>query len=221
MTNRTTFFMFVSNNVRFINKVRMGHLERRQRDKEETKQKLLQAAREIAIQEGWHSVTIRKIADKVEYTPPIVYEYFENKDDLFRELIYTGFEILQKEFEAASQEETDPKKLLLRLALINWKFVHENPDLFQLMFNLERPKVPNEAMIYIMTLLEQTIRQISNGDVELVRELVLNFLCLSHGAISVMLQFNSRPPEKRPPVFEKNHPKALFVRMIERFINSL
>ena len=46
----------------------MGHIERRLRAKEEMKQSILDAAREIAAKEGWQAVTIRKIADKIEYS---------------------------------------------------------------------------------------------------------------------------------------------------------
>ena len=79
----------------------MSHIERRLRAKEETKQSILAAARKIAGKEGWQAVTIRKIADEIEYTPPIVYEYFENKEALFKELIYFGFRLMHKDIEKA------------------------------------------------------------------------------------------------------------------------
>jgi len=50
---------------------------------------------------GWHSLTIRKIAEEIEYTPPIVYEHFEKKEDLIREIVDAGFNMLSKEFAAA------------------------------------------------------------------------------------------------------------------------
>ncbi|MGE5401376.1 MAG: TetR/AcrR family transcriptional regulator [Ignavibacteriales bacterium] len=193
----------------------MSHLDRRQREREEIRLKLLDAARDIAIKEGWHAVTIRKIADKVEYTPPIVYEYFENKEDLFRELVYSGFEILRKQFEEASLQETNPKKLMVKIALIHFNFALKHKELFQLMFNIERQK-PNESMQYNMTLMERTIRQISKEDNSVIREQIFAFLCLCHGAISFMLQTEKETPHSR----FKDFPK-LYERMVERFINSL
>ena len=88
----------------------MSHLERRLKDKGEMKQSILDAARKIAGKEGWQAVTIRKIVDEIEYTPPIVYEYFENKEALFKELIYFGFHMVHKDIEKAKQNESDPKK---------------------------------------------------------------------------------------------------------------
>ena len=58
----------------------MGIRERRERAKQDMKQNILGAAREIAAQEGWQAVTIRKVAELVEYSPPTLYEYFDSKD---------------------------------------------------------------------------------------------------------------------------------------------
>ena len=61
----------------------MGHIERRQKEKEEMRKRIMDTTLKIAVSEGWDAVTIRKIANAIEYTPPIVYEHFKNKEDLF------------------------------------------------------------------------------------------------------------------------------------------
>lgn len=61
----------------------MGRKERRLREQQELKQSILDAAREIALAEGWRNVTMRKIAERIEYSHPAIYDYFENKDVLF------------------------------------------------------------------------------------------------------------------------------------------
>ncbi|MDR1416635.1 MAG: TetR/AcrR family transcriptional regulator, partial [Prevotellaceae bacterium] len=68
----------------------MGHIERRQKEREATRKSIMDTALNIAIAEGWNAVTIRRIADTIEYTPPIVYEHFKNKEDLFDELKLMG-----------------------------------------------------------------------------------------------------------------------------------
>ena len=57
------------------------------------KQAILAAARDIAAQEGWQAVTIRKVADRIEYSPPMIYEHFENKDAVLLELMREGFRL--------------------------------------------------------------------------------------------------------------------------------
>ena len=123
----------------------MGCVERKQREKEQVRQSILDAALKIAVEEGWHALTIRKIADAIEYTPPIVYEHFENKEELIQELFLSGFRELQKGYDLKNQSETDPKKIIMSLSLNHWDFAFKHKDLYQLMFSLERP-IPNEEI---------------------------------------------------------------------------
>jgi len=193
----------------------MSHIERRLKDKEEMKQSILDAARKIAGKEGWQAVTIRKIVDEIEYTPPIVYEYFENKEALFKELIYLGFRMMHKDIEKAKLSESDPKKLLSNIAIIYWDFAFNNTDLFQLMFSLERP-TPSEEMMYIFGLMESIFMELSKNNKTLSQEMLLSWVCFTHGAISVLMQL---PP--LPPHFIKKDPKKLYISILQRFISSL
>lgn len=192
----------------------MSHLDRRQREKEVVKQRILSAAREIAIKEGWHAVTIRKIADEIEYTPPIVYEYFENKEDLIRELVYTGFSMLSKEFHEAHESETDSKKLIKILSIHHWDFAFKHTELYQLMFSLERP-VPNEEMKEVFKMIENLFREFAKDDEKLLRELIFNWMCLMQGAISIVMKMPSLPHQKG------RDPKDVYSSIITRFIDGL
>jgi|WetSurMetagenome_2_1015567.scaffolds.fasta_scaffold256930_1 AcrR family transcriptional regulator len=192
----------------------MSHLERREREKDEIRQKILDATRKIASKEGWHAVTIRKIADEIEYTPPIVYEHFENKEDLIRELIYTGFSKLRKENSIARQTETDPRKLLKMMSLIHWDFAFENAELYQLMFSLERPR-PNEEMLSDMKLIEGIFLELANNNKELSHMLILSWMCLITGAISIMMKFPNLPHQN------DKDPREIFCSIIDHFIERL
>jgi AcrR family transcriptional regulator len=64
----------------------MGISERRQREKENLRQRILDAARKIVVAEGFDALTIRRVADIVEYAPGTLYLYFENRDAIAREL---------------------------------------------------------------------------------------------------------------------------------------
>ena len=65
----------------------MGIKERRERQRREVRGGILDAARGIAVAEGWRSVTIRKIAERIEYSPPVIYEHFDSKDELVAEYL--------------------------------------------------------------------------------------------------------------------------------------
>ena len=79
----------------------MGVKERREREKSEVRDKILDAARELFIAEGYEGVSMRKVADKIEYTPTTIYGYFEDKEDLFRQLCHEDFARLAEVFQSA------------------------------------------------------------------------------------------------------------------------
>src|SRR5882672_7396271 len=64
---------------------------RRERERLQMRGRLLDAARRIASEEGWQAVTIRRIADRLEYSSPILYQHFSGKDALLWELVREGF----------------------------------------------------------------------------------------------------------------------------------
>ena len=194
----------------------MSHKERRKKEKQEIKQSILDAARKIARKKGWHAVTIRKIADEIEYTPPIIYEYFENKEDLFRELSYIGFKILYEEYEKAIQGEHDPKKLLLQLSLTHWDYAQNYTDLYQLMFGLERP-APSAEMMKYFNITENIFLNISGNNKTLSEELLMNWVSMIYGAITIWRIMHSPLPDH----FTKIDPKDIYISMIKRFISSI
>jgi AcrR family transcriptional regulator len=191
----------------------MSYIERKIRDREAVKNSILEAAKRIAIKEGWHSVTIRKIADEIEYTPPIVYEHFENKEDLIKELMLSGFRMLSDGFKKSAQGETDPKELLRLLSVNHWEFALKNKELYKLMFSIERPS-PNSEMLANINEIKSIFAKVANNNEKLGREIMFNWVCLVNGTISTIMHF-------MPPDIIDRDPKELFENSIDRFIRSL
>ena len=69
----------------------MGIKERQERDREAVRRAILDAARELFVTEGYQNVSIRKIAERIEYSPAAIYGYFSSKDDIFFALAEEGF----------------------------------------------------------------------------------------------------------------------------------
>src|SRR5580658_10595529 len=65
--------------------------ERQQRDRARRRQAIITAARQLAEAEGWDAVTTRRLADRVEYSQPVLYSHFENKDAIVRAVAIEGF----------------------------------------------------------------------------------------------------------------------------------
>src|SRR5947207_14250430 len=74
----------------------MGIKERQERDREATQRAILDAARDLFVAEGYQNVSIRKIAERIEYSPAAIYGYFPSKDDIFFALAEEGFQLLRQ-----------------------------------------------------------------------------------------------------------------------------
>ena len=114
----------------------MGIKERRQRQRQELRGGILAAAREIARAEGWQSVTIRKIAAIIEYSPPVIYEYFGSKDEILLELMRTGYAEQLEAVEAAGRAASTPEEALFGVGRAWMDFAFRSPDLYQVMYGL-------------------------------------------------------------------------------------
>ena len=84
----------------------MASKDRILRLKEETRINILDASLQIVKEDGWQALSMRKIADVIEYTAPIIYEYFSNKEAILRELTRKGFLILGRDMKAAKEKNT-------------------------------------------------------------------------------------------------------------------
>ncbi|HEU0002835.1 MAG TPA: TetR/AcrR family transcriptional regulator [Ktedonobacteraceae bacterium] len=170
----------------------MGIKQRREREKQEVRQGILMAAREIARQEGWQSVTIRKVAERIEYSPPTIYEYFESKEDILLELLRGGFCQMAAALRTARETTADPEQRLINMAEVYWNFAMNNPELYQVMNGLgvpycrEKPPAMRESFVITQEALTDWMRATGvdipdvEGAVEIMRSLV-------HGLISLTM----------------------------------
>lgn len=115
----------------------MASKDRIQRLKDDTRCNILGASLEIVKEEGWPALSMRKIADKIEYTAPIIYEYFNNKDAILQELTRMGYVKLAKQMEEANAKFTDPAQQLEAMWMAYWNFAFAEKELYQVMYGVE------------------------------------------------------------------------------------
>jgi len=114
----------------------MASKDRILRLKEETRCNILDASLKIVKEKGWDALSMRKIADEIEYTAPIIYEYFANKDAILMELTRKGFLMLAKQLEEARDEHRNPAKQLEAMWMTYWDFAFAERELYQLMYGV-------------------------------------------------------------------------------------
>ncbi len=112
--------------------------DRKIREKEELTQQILAAARSLFIEKGFEKTSIRNIADRIDYSPGIIYHYFKDKNEVFHALHTEGFKELRKKMEILTVVE-NPMERLKAMGKIYIHFGLENSDIYDLMFIIEAP----------------------------------------------------------------------------------
>jgi len=116
----------------------MGVKERREREKSETRDKILDAARELFVTEGYEGVSMRRVAEKIEYSPTAIYVHFADKEELFRELCHQDYARLAEVFQS-SVMSTDPIERLKQIGMVYVDFGIRNPNHYKFMFMTPHP----------------------------------------------------------------------------------
>ena len=116
----------------------MGSVERRSRERAETRERILEAAREMFVELGYEATTMRAIADRIEYTPTAIYHHFRNKEALLSELCAQDFRALASAFQKIGRIE-NPVERLRRAGRTYVEFGLEHPMQYQLMFMTRKP----------------------------------------------------------------------------------
>jgi AcrR family transcriptional regulator len=111
---------------------------RKQREKEEMRQLILDASRSIFLEKGYYQTSIRTIAEKIEYSPGTIYLYFKEKDEIFHALHEEGFRKLVALMQPLQFVE-DPFERLKAMGRIYMDFARNNKDFYDLMFIMQAP----------------------------------------------------------------------------------
>jgi AcrR family transcriptional regulator len=122
----------------------LGPKERREREREEIRTRILDAARELFATEGVESVTMRRIADRIEYSPTAIYFHFRDKEALLAELCDCDFREFAHGF-AEIARIPDPVERLRAAGRAYVEFGINNPNHYRVMFMT--PKATNDTTI--------------------------------------------------------------------------
>ncbi len=175
----------------------MGIAERKEKQKVELKQQILEASVKLFSEHGYEGVSMRKIAEIVQYSPTTVYLYFKDKNEILFELHELGF----KKMEAFNQDLFDIKNPLLRLHKLGENYLRfglENPEYYDLMFILQAPmnfinktnccwNGGDKALDVLKSILQECMEKklIKPGDVNVMAMAVWSMV---HGLVSLSIR---------------------------------
>jgi AcrR family transcriptional regulator len=179
----------------------MGIAERKIRQKEEFRASILEAAWLQVLSDGWQSLSIRKIADAIEYSIPVIYNHFENKEAILLEFTKEGFQKLADALQLVKDQHIKPAEQLEAIAYAYWDFAFEHKEYYQLMFGLGIPacervnqiaEMKNMTGVMISTI-KETILVSENKDADHFLK-YHTYLSVLHGLVSIQMIRKDGPP---------------------------
>jgi AcrR family transcriptional regulator len=174
----------------------LGPKERREREREEIRTRILDAARELFASEGVESVTMRRIAERIEYSPTAIYFHFRDKEALLAELCDTDFRAIAQELASIASME-DPIERLRATGHAYIDFGINNPSHYRVMFMTPKPPATEETRLrkgnpeedsyaFLRSMVEQAIAEgrTHDGatDVDLLAQVIWSGV---HGVVSL------------------------------------
>ena len=187
----------------------MGSKERIARLKEETRLNILDASLDIVKEEGWQALSMRKIADKIEYTAPIIYEYFSNKEGILLELTRKGYLILAADIKDAKEKHEVVEEQLEAMWVAYWDFAFQHKELYRLMYGVDmnccelKKSMPEaeRADDLLYEVIEKLIT-VENPSEDFVCTKFYTFWSIIHGLISINLVNKGRNEEMNQKILK-------------------
>ncbi len=180
----------------------MGTKERRAREKEQLRRQIIDAARELFVSEGYENVSMRKIADKIEYSPTVIYLYFKDKADLLDSACQETLLGLLDTVELLKRDKSDPIEALRKSGRAYVEFGLEYPQDYKLTFvirpqfqkglGLEEGSVGERVFSYLRAMVAECVRQkaFRQVDVETTGQALWSAV---HGVTLLLIDFPDFP----------------------------
>lgn len=196
----------------------MGIQERKERERESMRATILDAAMQLYIENGLESVTIRNIAERIEFSPATIYLYYTDKEDIFYGLYTLAFGRFIAALEAQPKTD-DPWDVLYAGCKLYVDWALENPKLYDLMFVQEMPMnviigqhckdLGTECFAILVSRVQACIEQgqLRIKDVQLASFMTWNML---HGIVSLII--------KRRVLVPREQEETMVQAMLDNFL---
>jgi AcrR family transcriptional regulator len=115
----------------------MSVQERKQRERAARERLIVATARELAEQQGWDAVTTRQLAERIEYSQPVLYSHFRSKREIIGAVALEGAAELAATVRAATSVADGPRERVAALARAYLDFATRNPAVYDALFQLD------------------------------------------------------------------------------------
>jgi AcrR family transcriptional regulator len=115
----------------------MSVQERKERERAGRERLIVATARELAEQQGWDAVTTRLLAERIEYSQPVLYSHFRGKREIIGAVALEGAAEMAAAVRAAAASANSPRARITALARAYLDFAERNPAVYDAMFQLD------------------------------------------------------------------------------------
>ncbi|MEU7038159.1 TetR/AcrR family transcriptional regulator [Streptomyces sp. NPDC046237] len=115
----------------------MSVKERKERERAERERLIVATARELAEQQGWDAVTTRRLAERIEYSQPVLYSHFRGKREIIGAVALEGAAEMAAAVRAATSAADGPRERVAALARAYLDFAERNPAVYDALFQLD------------------------------------------------------------------------------------
>ncbi len=177
-------------------RLRQAIRHRQAQEKQELRQAILTAAGTLFLEQGYERFSLRKVAERIGYSPTTIYLYFRDKDDLLFTVVDEGFVRFGQQLATAAESQEDPWERLIALGRAYVAFGLQHPVYYQLMFMqrtdflTHRPAGESQPRIASFRVLQQVVQQaidagvLRPGDVESYSDVLW---AVVHGMVSLAI----------------------------------
>ncbi|MEV2246509.1 TetR/AcrR family transcriptional regulator [Streptomyces sp. NPDC049970] len=115
----------------------MSVQERKERERAGRERLIVATARELAEESGWDAVTTRRLAERIEYSQPVLYSHFRGKREIIGAVALEGAAELAATVRAATCAADGPRPRAAALARAYLDFAARNPAVYDALFQLD------------------------------------------------------------------------------------
>lgn len=175
----------------------MSTVSRRDRELQELRNKIITQSWKIITDEGWQALSIRKIAEAIEYSIPVIYKHFENKEAIIEYFSKEGFRILSTEIATVIENKPDATQRLETIAYAYWRFASNYTQHYRVMFGLGIPACETinsstemqETSNFMLRTIAQVLEESNNINADKLLKLK-TFWSTLHGFVAIALLSN-------------------------------
>ena len=149
----------------------MSVQERKQRERADRERLIVATARELAEQQGWDAVTTRRLAERIEYSQPVLYSHFRGKREIIGAVALEGAAEMAVAMRSATAAASTPRERVAVLARAYLDFAERNPAVYDALFQLDgglayaQEDTPEQLKDAFAALME-TLGEVAGDDVE-------------------------------------------------------